>query len=682
MTYLSALPEAVPDTAPACGRSITLRAVVAGLVLLLLANLWMMYAELVTLSAQVTMSVPPIPALVGLLVLLAVRPCGRWLRFSRGELLFVYIFLTLSVALTSGGALREFLPELSALRYFATPENGWEQYAAYQPEWLAPRDAEVIRGYYEGSGGGVPWGSWLLPLASWSGFFVLLLGSLLCVALLFYEEWAQGEKLAFQITELPLSMTAPPGMAPGLAHHDGPRPHHDGPRPHHGRPRPQHGRPRPQLWHDPVMWAGFALAALHNGLNILHAFNPAVPALGFSYGFDKVFTERPWTVLGDMTIFHRPEVLGFAYLMPQDVVVSSLIFYALVLAEGIGALGLGYDIPRFPHFESQSGGAFVSFALILVYTARGPLLRACRAGFAGSGSRQELLAAWGLAGGLAGMYLFARAAGMAPVTIVIFYGLLLLTALAYARLRAQAGLPEQWAYPVTQAVMVPQAMFGSALNRNAGGLPNLTMYYTSWFLTRGYLPNLCAYHFEGLHIGRAGGLRRRDVVVALAAAVVLGLVVSLGMQLWAGYSYGASFLEGGVAGGGMRVGDARYGFNMLKDAATVGIKPIPTEAGAAVYGFVVTVVLTVLRHRFARFPLSHLGFLIGTTRGYRVWGGLLFAALAKALAMRLGGVRLYRRLVPGAVGLILGHFVLAGGVWGLAAVFGGEAFRAYQVWFG
>ena len=78
------------------------------------------------------------------------------LEAARQELLFVYVFLTLSVALTSGGALREFMPELTALSYFATPENGWAQYTHYQPAWLVPTDPEVIRGYYEGSDSGVP----------------------------------------------------------------------------------------------------------------------------------------------------------------------------------------------------------------------------------------------------------------------------------------------------------------------------------------------------------------------------------------------------------------------------------------------------------------------------------------------------------------------------------------------
>ena len=69
-------------------------------------------------------------------------------------------------------------------------------------------------------------------------------------------------------------------------------------------------------------------------------------------------------------------------------------------------------------------------------------------------------------------------------------------------------------------------------------------------------------------------------------------------------------------------------------------------------------------------------------RGYRTWASLGLAAIAKALALKIGGVGLYRRLIPAALGIVIGHFVMAGGLWSIVGSFGGEAFRAYQVWFG
>jgi hypothetical protein len=264
----------------------------------------------------------------------------------------------------------------------------------------------------------------------------------------------------------------------------------------------------------------------------------------------------------------------------------------------------------------------------------------------------------------------------------MFFGLLTMIALAYARIRAQTGLPLQWGYPVSQANRAIVWTFGSDLLKRSGGLPNLTMLYSGWFLTRGYLPNLSAYGFEGLHIAREARVRWREMLAVLLLAIVLGMAVSYVVQLDTYYDLGANFLEGGTHTGGMRVSAAKYGFSLLSDSATAGIPPDRGKTIAMVWGFAATVALMALRHRFLRFPLHHLGFIIGTTRGYRAWGGLFFAAIVKSIAVRLGGVSLYRRLIPGAVGVVLGHFIVGGGVWSIAALFGGEAYRAYQIWFG
>jgi len=636
------------------GRALTARSLIIGLALLILANIWMKYAALITLSTQVTMSVPPITALMALILLLALHPLSRLFRLTRRELLFIYVFLTLSVALTSGGALRSFLPQLTASQYFATPQNEWAEFQQYVPWWMAPKDPEVIRTYYEGTNQGVPWKHWVVPLTSWSIFFLLLLGSLLCVALLFYDEWSQRERLTFPLTELPLSMTSPHGV----------------------------GHKIPQLWRDPVMWIGFGLAALYNGLNIAHAYNPAIPCLEIFYPMWGVFTQNPWRALNDIVLEIRPEVLGLGYMMPQDVVVSSVIFYGLLKAEAVGALILGYDIIRFPHMTSQASGSFVAFALFLIFMSRHRLAQIFTQAISGEGKAAQRWAAWGLLVGLIGMWLWWRAAGMSTLTITLFFGTILLMALTYARIRSETGLPLQWGYPVGGAGRILTAAFGSDLFKHYGGVRNLTVYYTTWFLTRGYLPNLSAYHFEGLKIAHEGGIRRREIVLALLLAIVLGMAVSYWVHIDTYYAFGANFLEGGTGGGGQRVRTAVKAFDLLQDAAGNGIQPHRGETLAFIWGALATIILTIVRANFLRFPLHHLGFIIGVTRAYVAWGSLLPAAIVKALAVRLGGVRLYRRLVPGAIGVVLGHFVVAGGVWTIIALFGGEAFGAYKVWFG
>ena len=55
----------------------TLGIVLVGLALLVLANLWVRQGALITLSCQVAMAVPPVPALAALLLML---PAARLLR--------------------------------------------------------------------------------------------------------------------------------------------------------------------------------------------------------------------------------------------------------------------------------------------------------------------------------------------------------------------------------------------------------------------------------------------------------------------------------------------------------------------------------------------------------------------------------------------------------------------------
>ena len=68
--------------------------------------------------------------------------------------------------------------------------------------------------------------------------------------------------------------------------------------------------------------------------------------------------------------------------------------------------------------------------------------------------------------------------------------------------------------------------------------------------------------------------------------------------------------------------------------------------------------------------------------GDPLWGAFLVAWTVKVSVTRLGGIGLYRRLVPMFLGVTLGHFFTAGILWGALASLGAEVFRGYGVWFG
>jgi hypothetical protein len=69
----------------------------------------------------------------------------------------------------------------------------------------------------------------------------------------------------------------------------------------------------------------------------------------------------------------------------------------------------------------------------------------------------------------------------------------------------------------------------------------------------------------------------------------------------------------------------------------------------------VTFVLSALRLRFWWWPLHPVGYLVANVNGAQWWWGPLFIAwLLKTLVIRYGGLRLYQRTVPMAIGVIVG----------------------------
>ena len=71
-----------------------------------------------------------------------------------------------------------------------------------------------------------------------------------------------------------------------------------------------------------------------------------------------------------------------------------------------------------------------------------------------------------------------------------------------------------------------------------------------------------------------------------------------------------------------------------------------------------------------------------TAYGDPLWGAFLAAWIFKLLITRLGGFGLYKKLMPGFLGVALGHFFTAGILWGILGTVGSEIFRGYGVWFG
>jgi hypothetical protein len=89
-------------------------------------------------------------------------------------------------------------------------------------------------------------------------------------------------------------------------------------------------------------------------------------------------------------------------------------------------------------------------------------------------------------------------------------------------------------------------------------------------------------------------------------------------------------------------------------------------------GGTVTAVLSIMQARFMWWPISPIGFLVGS--GYsmnaNMWPGVFIGWMLSTIVRRYGGLRLYRQLRPAFIGLILGEFIADGALCLISSVFG------------
>jgi len=633
---------------------LTVRLLVLAALLTFVGSWWGIQTSLMTFAANINVAVPPVPAFATLMLLIAFTPLLRRLsrRFalSTAEILFIYAITAIGVQMVSVGIIRMMMPCLSVPFYFASSSNNFAQMQQHIPAWFAPTEPEVIRQMHEGAdNGAVPWGAWAAPLGFWSALMLVIYLTTMSLAAIIRPQWSEREKLSYPLVELALRVAGSKGTSA-----------------------------RGWLLRNPVMWAGFSVGFLFNLFNILHAFNPAVPALGNTYDLGALFTERPWTAIRPLIFYHRPDLVGLGYLVPLDVSITVWVSHLALRLSRVAALALGYEAPRMPYTAEQAVGAYVMLAILMAWVARVHLRTVVRRAWSGesTGDRLSLL---GAVGGFFVTCLMAAAAGVWFPTALAFFTMIYALAFVYSRIRAEAGTPLISLYPWEQHRVFMQALGGKALT--AGKESTITIIAALHWLGTGHFPELMAYQLEDLEMSRRAGLNARHMIYALVFALVVGLASAYWLHLKPFYEYGLNVLEGGTTEGGYRTQYARSAFDRASEMlANPGGPDWTTIAGISI-GAALIAVLSGIRTAFLRFPFSPLGYAMALAFGLEVWGPFLLVSIAKAITLKLGGARLYRRVEPAFLGLALGHFFGAGVVWGVLAFLGADMWRYYHVTF-
>jgi len=644
------------DTAAGHGRprGATLRAVMLGIVLIPPNALWLQSMELVWDSGQPTMLSLFFNAVFTVLVVAVVnlalrRLFPRW-ALSSGELVIVYAMVSLGSAIGGHDFLQVLALMIPACRYFATPENRWEELFADQlSSPLLVSDANAVRDFWEGKTHLYSWQAlqpWLTPVGLWGAFTVVLLTVMLCINVLVWRRWSDQERLQYPLMEIPFQVTKPGLQIMG------------------------HG-----LMGNGFFWLGCAVAASLDLLNGLAHLYPGLPSIKLTAQDLRPYLKTyPWRAMGYTTVSVYPFAIGLGYLMPQDFLFSCWFFYWFWKAELIAGYLLGRNYVAFPYVSEQTFGAYIGIALFACWTGRKYLMRLLGDVRAGRRPPDEdrqaapyRVTLMALTAGITLLLLFAtQLLGVTLPAAAYYLGAYLLVSLAISRMRAEFGLPVHDFFTGPLAMAVGIGGTGVFSRRN---LVRLSLF---WWLERIQRSHPMPHQIEGLSLGERRGVAGPGMLAALVVAIVVGTAAGFWSMIHLGYTHGFAFMPT----------DAPYlgnaAFTRPQSWTHMGKPPDMMRLVGLMVGAACTVGLMLMRQRHVWWPFHPVGYAASSMWFIGLlWVPLFLAWVVKGLVIRYGGHKLYMRLAPMFVGLVLGEFVV-GGMWGLIGTIGRHT--TYRFW--
>lgn len=594
------------------------------------------------------------------------------------ELLAAWMLMVVTSGLAYTGLARAFLQTLTTPLVGATPGNRWAQLIQpLLPEGLYPHDARAVELLYNGlprdAGQAtpswlevlrqIPWDAWVGPLAGWLVFILASYGLMLCLAGLFSRQWIENERLDTPLLRLPMA------LADSLDKNG------------------ERGGLRGLLT-DPFLLLGLAVpVALHtiNGLSFYYPQIPAIPTLLLAKPY--VPATGLFAGFGKLRLHFYPALIGFAFLTSRQISLSFWSFHLLgaLLVGALGLVGLsapasGLGVTFGPTLalpeETQSIGATLVFFLFLLWLARRHLwlvLRAAvgRAGAEAAPSASEWLPMaacfWGAVACGAVLWGWLIHFGMAPLPAALTLGAFVASTVVAARVICQGGIAyfTQAAAPLDGLLAAFGSPFFGPLGHTGGLLLAAAAQKILYLdLRESLFPSL-------IHATKVteDARPKRLFLAGLVAALLLGVVVSLGAMLVLGYGHGLRSLNlewetrttAGVYENVQRLLEAPAGPNRV----------VLAYAGL---GAVVMLGLIFCYHRFFWWPVHPIGYLTAYSSSMRVlWFSFFIGWAANELVLRYGGMGLYRRVRLLFLGLIIGD-MLMGGIWAVVGHFAGSSY--------
>ena len=576
---------------------------------------------------------------------LLLQRCLPSFALQQAELLTIYSILMVAVPVSGHDFTHSIMGTLGNSQWFATPENEWAAlFQGYIPQWLEPR-VDVLDGYYTGQSSFYTIKhiqGWLQPMLWWTFYLAVLSFVMICIDLLMRKQWIQHEKLTYPLVHLPFEMTRTDS-----AH---------------------------SLFKNKMFWLGFGTAAsicLYNGFSVLF---PAIPGIPISYNLDDHFVERPWSALRElrgMPLHLNPFAIGLAFTVPLDLLFSCWVFFLVWKLEYVIGNVAGVNVPQYPFVNQQMLGGYLGILIIALWIAR-KHLRTVFNTVVGTlpvsdDSKEPMryrTAALGALLGIALLIGFCYRSGMSAAFTIAFFGLYFSILFAFTRMRAELGPP---AHGLSH--FGPFQIIVSIVGSHSISAQTLIASAPHWTHTKGFQSQPMPAYLESFKLAEQSGIDTRQ----LWKVCLLATVVSIIVTFWA-------FLDLSYKWGGPGAWRGNLAYNAIERLLRQPVGTDTASLGAIALGLMIVMTGTALRLRFLWWPLHPLAYpLTGYYFFAHLWFPFFISWVIKALLIKYGGIRSYRKALPLFLGLIVGDFVL-GSMWGIMGLLTGEPTYTFKNW--
>jgi hypothetical protein len=617
---------------------VTVRAIILGLILIVINNWWLFHMEIVHLSGHPTTTSIFFNSVFILVFLVCANGLVRRVKpewpLSQAEMLTVYVMINIATCLGGHDMIQVLVPEMCYPFKYATASNGWAgMFLKWLPSWLTVRDPNAVKLFFTG-GGSIYHPDvlkfWIVPVAMWSVFIMGLMWVMLCMTVLLRKQWTEREKLTYPLVQLPLDLTAE----------------------------------KTPFFRNKLLWLGFAIAAVIDIIQGLHVLFPSIPGIPIKELDLRTYcTTFPWTAIGWVPMRFYPFGIGLGFLLPLDLSFSTWFFFwfwkAQILITAIYGL---WSIPRFPYINEQSFGAYMGLAFFAVWISRkqfaGMFVKVIRGVSEPDESREPVsyrTAVMGVTIGLLGLGVFLHRMGMSVWVVVPFFVIYLGLSVAITRMRAELGPPAHDLHMAGPEAMIP-AMVGP-MNLGKANLVALTLTY--WF-NRAYRAHPMPFMLEGFKTAEKARMGYRRLFVAIMLAVAAGTLVTFWSELHTYYVRGAAAKTQWVP-----LVFASEPYNRLDGWLRGTAAPTDNTVSAVLVGFGFTFLLQMLRMRLPWFPFHPVGYAVSSSWSMNMlWMCMFIAWAIKLMVMRYGGLKMYRRLMPFFLGIVLGECI-TGSLWSI-----------------